>query len=647
MKKNFIKKITALTFAAALTVSSVPSGILKADEATESCIAPHEASYGYFVKNFKTNTSENNTVESNAAIALLSGYLDLWQPGDTWSTGKKLNADVLDNNIATAYKISGARTEEQAERAYEIEFHEQNFSVLYGLGDLTQKFFKQAGIVEQYASAGPNTGKPIHVTLSLMQQMRAIPVSTTPAKNFYSYPRPYRWSANGVINPRSSQFYKSNIVPKIVEQKEIAKLDAQTDGGFPSGHTNAVFICALGLAYAVPEKYADVVLYASELGKYRIIAGMHSPLDVMGGRMTGTAFSASFLMGARASVKEKALKENQTYLLDDYQYLPATQADYETYKKNLETYLYNMTYEFTQIGDTTQPMRVPYGAESLLESRYPYMSADDIRYVLYTTGLPSGYPLLDDEEGWGRLNLYAAANGYASFVKDVTVEMNAEKGGLNSCDSWLNDIDGAGSLTLKGSGMLALAGNNTYSGGTVVEAGHLVAAGENALGSGKVVVNAGILSENVTGQVNVSELTTGKDATLVLGQASDKDVFKVNGKAELNGKVTVETNGYTPVAGRYTIFTADQLNASQADFVVQGLEGATVAIEGNSIVLTVAEQAAPIETPVPSASPEPTDVPASAHQGNNNAVVFVIIAVVAVAIIVAVVVLIVRKKKDK
>lgn len=49
---------------------------------------------------------------------------------------------------------------------------------------------------------------------------------------------------------------------------------------------------------------------------------------------------------------------------------------------------------------------------------------------LATTGLPSGYPVLDDVEGRGRLNRFAAADGFGTFVNDVTVKMDASKGGF-------------------------------------------------------------------------------------------------------------------------------------------------------------------------------------------------------------------------
>jgi hypothetical protein len=47
--------------------------------------------------------------------------------------------------------------------------------------------------------------------------------------------------------------------------------------------------------------------------------------------------------------------------------------------------------------------------------------------VLKTTALASGYPVMDDAEGWGRLNLFAAADGYGSFSGNVTIVMDAPR----------------------------------------------------------------------------------------------------------------------------------------------------------------------------------------------------------------------------
>ena len=50
------------------------------------------------------------------------------------------------------------------------------------------------------------------------------------------------------------------------------------------------------------------------------------------------------------------------------------------------------------------------------------------------------------------MNLFEAASGYGAFVTDVTVNMDASKGGFNASDNWMNDIDGTGSLTKAGTG---------------------------------------------------------------------------------------------------------------------------------------------------------------------------------------------------
>lgn len=85
------------------------------------------------------------------------------------------------------------------------------------------------------------------------------------------------------------------------------KKDPSNDGGFPSGHTNASYLTAYGMAYAVPERYQEMLTRASELGNNRIAAGMHSCLDVMGGRVMSTAIAASVLNNPEyAKLKEKA-----------------------------------------------------------------------------------------------------------------------------------------------------------------------------------------------------------------------------------------------------------------------------------------------------------------------------------------------------
>lgn len=89
--------------------------------------------------------------------------------------------------------------------------------------------------------------------------------------------------------------------------------------------------------------------------------------------------------------------------------------------------------------------------------------------------------------------LFAAADGYGAFDRDVVVALVAAETRFAAADTWRNDIDGRGGLVKRGAGALALTGANRYRGGTTVLAGTLTAAASAALGTGDVVVSGGDL----------------------------------------------------------------------------------------------------------------------------------------------------------
>ena len=51
---------------------------------------------------------------------------------------------------------------------------------------------------------------------------------------------------------------------------------------------------------------------------------------------------------------------------------------------------------------------------------------------------------MEGAEGWGRLNLFAGADGYGNFNGDVSVTLDTTRGGFSAEDSWRNDISGSG-----------------------------------------------------------------------------------------------------------------------------------------------------------------------------------------------------------
>ncbi|CAM4409321.1 S-layer homology domain-containing protein [Paenibacillus macerans] len=560
MKTKLTTKLLSTAVGLAVISNSLMIGNpAVAASAASSTRLPAAPAWGHFVDSYKNNTSVNDAVYSNPAIGILSGYLNLWKPGSSWDNGTKLNSEVLDYNIQYVADIAAARTPEEEQAAYYDDRRNQTYGAADGLGSLSEVYRSMSGTyttitdipddatsVKYNDGNGQNKGGDSNSQLGsmvdLIGKLRGNYASTTPAKNYFSYPRPYRWTDPSII------------VPVLLPARSSTP---ETDGGFPSGHTNASYLAALSLAYAVPERFQELLTRASEMGNNRIVAGMHSPLDVMGGRVMATALAAATLNDPEnAALKQAAYGQAHDILLKQ----SGTAEDrFSDYEKNKAEFTKRLTYGFSPIGSTTEPMVVPKGAEVLLETRLPYLSDEQRREVLATTGLPSGYPLLDDPEGWGRLNLFAAADGYGAFDSDVTVAMDAGKGGFHALDQWRNDISGTGKLTKEGTGTLKLLGNNTYSGGTRINAGTLEGGSATAFGSGDVVNAGGSVVESVYGKMTINgNFAQSAGGILELNLTGAGDVLEIKGKVQTGGKLRVKfANNYVPGSGTITLVAHD------------------------------------------------------------------------------------------
>ena len=84
------------------------------------------------------------------------------------------------------------------------------------------------------------------------------------------------------------------------------------DNGYPSGHTNAAVLASLGYAYVLPERFTEHLTRGSDLGENRIVAGMHSPVDVIGGRIQATMVAAAALK-ANPQVAQAAREQAVNY----------------------------------------------------------------------------------------------------------------------------------------------------------------------------------------------------------------------------------------------------------------------------------------------------------------------------------------------
>ncbi|MFE7900261.1 phosphatase PAP2 family protein [Streptomyces sp. NPDC057424] len=487
--------------------------------------------FAAFVDDYKSNVLTNLTPETNAVVRVLSGMSKVWKTGDAWNTGRVLDREVLRANMRYCARLTQARTEAQAKEAFLYDRQHQSYAMIAGLGPLAELYKEGAKAVTSITTAPDGTpdGK-IHDTLpadapagsaigagsydsdlgqvaKLVDTVRGPFASGNPGKFAFQYPRPWRMNEDSEVVDTGKKdalgypVYDSDVVvaPQLLRQRSE---NAQEDGGFPSGHTNAFHLAGLAFAYAVPERFQELVTRTFELSHTRIMAGMHSPVDVIGGRIMATALTAAALADpANAELKAAARAQALAYFTQrtgttaDTLYgwaHPGAGDAYADREANARAVGSRLTYILPRRG-RKDPLTVPKGAEVLLETRLPYLTAAQRREVLRTTALPSGYVLLDGFEQWGRLNLFAAADGYGAFDRDVTVTLDAAAGGFHTADSWRNDIEGDGGLTKRGSGTLTLTGHNRYQGGTVLEAGTLVAASPGALGEGDVRITGGTL----------------------------------------------------------------------------------------------------------------------------------------------------------
>jgi autotransporter-associated beta strand protein len=582
-------------------VPSAPAGLGYADTAP----APQALAFVDLAATNQRGDARYATLDTNAGVRVLSRFLEVWEPStrlvdagatapardgfpavaaSAWrgipgdaTDGTVKNAAVHRENIDYVVRATAARTAAQERAAYLDDRRGKNYSTTDGLGPLTDAWRRAArqtttitgmpadAATVAYDDGGNNTGvagdaNPEFGRAIAFVQSMGNNASTEPAKRFYKYARPWRWSS-GV-----------RVVPALESAKSGAPA---TDGGFPSGHSAEAVRNAVGMAYLVPERFQEMLARGLELGENRIVAGMHSPLDVIGGRILGQASAigniAATAPEARAAAREQAQKTlmaavgagtPEQFLA--YAHAQTTAQDrFADAATNRTEYRRRSVFGFGQAGDATRPAVVPKGAEVVLETRLPYLSDAQRRVVLKSTALPSGYPVLDDAEGYGRLNLLAAGDGYGSFQGDVAVTMDAQRGGFHARDTWRNDIAGAGKLTKQGSGSLALAGANAYTGGTEVAAGTLQAASASALGRGPVYIGGGTLATWADSALRLGGSYTQTAAGTWNARIGANGAGQVaaDGTAALAGTLTISfAQGYVPKAGdTVTVMTAGRV----------------------------------------------------------------------------------------
>lgn len=341
------------------------------------------------------------------------------------------------------------------------------------------------------------------------------------------------------------------------------------------------------------------------MGENRIVTGMHSPLDVIGGRIQSTAMTAyaynleenqevldkayqnaGDVFGALAESNDMSLYEFAHTVTEDYTFENAYDEEaWEDHEANKAFYREKLTYGLPQTGTKGLDPVVPKGAEVLLETRQPYLDDQQRREVLYTTEIDSGYPVLDESYGWGRIDLVTASDGYGAFLGNVTVDMDASKGRFHAQDWWRNDISGSGMLTKQGTGTLTLTGNNSYAGGTLPQDGTLEATSETAFGTGDLYVEGGTVLVNGEKTLHVTGNVTMDSGSLEIVMNNDTTSLTVDEVLYLDGgDLELDLTNYDVGQDtKVTLITADKVEGTFDQVMAPGYS-VTVTYEEDRVI---------------------------------------------------------------
>ncbi|MRS16396.1 phosphatase PAP2 family protein [Enterobacteriaceae bacterium RIT691] len=321
-----------------------------------------------------------------AGIALLSGFSDL-------------PVDTLKANLQTVIVINQDATQTLRHQAL---MDAEGISFLWFLSD----------------ALGPRLGNAFLTAYGKGELskaaalIKASEVSTGAAKKHFNYERPFLVQGSGIY-----------LVPDDIVVKD--RHPYRADGGsFPSGHTNTGVTDALLVAQMLPERYASLVVRGVRYGYSRVVLGVHYPLDVMGSRMIAENNVAYYLNDpayqalfkeARDELRAALEKECGATIAE----CAKTNGKDDPYREPemKDFYRFTLTYNLPAQKSSQQKLKVPKGAEVLLESALPTLSAAKRRELMVSTALPAGYPLsgsTPEQQFWQRLDLSAA---YAAGLK--------------------------------------------------------------------------------------------------------------------------------------------------------------------------------------------------------------------------------------
>lgn len=248
------------------------------------------------------------------------------------------------------------------------------------------------------------------------------------------------------------------------------------------------------------------------------------------------ALEGVFSVNVPGSFHDQALAVLHQYYPEDY---PAAEGNY------------------VRMSGTSMAAPHVSGALAVLIQAFPYLTAEQIKTVMFTTATDIGAPGVDDVFGWGLLNLGKAVDGPGQLTSMWQVDTQ----GMSS--AWRNDISGTGCLTKMGSGTLTLAGANTYVGPTIISDGRLLV-------NGSIISDSTVMSDGTLGGTGqVGRVLVKNGGTLAPGN-SPGTLFasgSVVQEAGSNLAIEIDGTGHANGAGNYDRLV---LTGAQAQYTADG-----------------------------------------------------------------------------
>ncbi|MEE4023777.1 phosphatase PAP2 family protein [Gordonia sp. PKS22-38] len=331
---------------------------------------------------------------------LVGPYPSDYPPGGTYvpvldgfSYLRDNRPDIMAQNLRTVERINGSATRAEQNDAVAINYDDRLLSLSEALG-------ARLGPVFRKLLADGRLPKVAALTEGYTARAM-LPLGTTLIeKEIFGNPRPF------VVAPGKIERYN--------RPGEDLYADLGGNGSYPSGHTSMGYLIGGLLAYWLPELGPQITVRAGEIGRSRIVLGVHYPLDVMGGRILATDLvSARLSDPGFASLVDQAGRQLRAEL-ERAVGVPlarfiAADTPYMSTQEAVAAHRQMMTYGFGKVAPG-QRNEIPASAAALLKSRFPRLSDAQRLDILRQTAIDAGYPLdkAGSNGGWLRIDLAAA-----------------------------------------------------------------------------------------------------------------------------------------------------------------------------------------------------------------------------------------------